>query len=68
MMRVRAQGDLRPMAGNPQAMEQLRQILKSRETRYEQAAYQLDTSGKKIQTSRSELKELLVTNNVARQL
>ena len=68
MDRVRAQGDLRPMAGNPQAMEQLRQILKARETRYEQAAYQLDTSGKKIQTSRSELKELLVTNNVARQL
>jgi XRE family aerobic/anaerobic benzoate catabolism transcriptional regulator len=64
MDRVRAQGDLRPMAGNPQAMEQLRQILKAREVQYSQAAYQLDTSGKTIQTSRAELNDLLLTHNV----
>lgn len=65
MDRVRAQGDLRPMAGNPQAMEQLRQILKAREVQYEKAAYQLDTSGRLIKTSRAELLELILTHNVA---
>ena len=65
MDRVRAQGDVRPMAGNPQAMEQLRQILKAREVQYGRAAYQLDTSGKTIQVSRAELNELLRTFNVA---
>ncbi|WP_432817074.1 helix-turn-helix transcriptional regulator [Sulfitobacter sp. JB4-11] len=65
MDRVRAQGDLRPMAGNPQAMEQLRQILKAREIHYSQATYQLDTSGKTIQTSRAELNALLLAHRVA---
>jgi len=64
MERVRAQGDLRPMAGNPQAMAQLRQILKAREVHYTKAAYQLDTSGKTIQTSRAELNQLLRAHNV----
>ena len=64
MDRVRAQGDLRPMAGNPQAMEQLRQILRAREEHYAKAAYQLDTSGKSIQVSRAELNELLKTHDV----
>ena len=66
MDRVRAQGDLRPMAGNPQAMEQLRQILKVREVHYVQAAHQLDTSGKTIQSSRAELSTLLLSHNVAK--
>jgi XRE family aerobic/anaerobic benzoate catabolism transcriptional regulator len=44
MARVRAQGDERPMAGNPEAMEQLRSILTSREALYERAQAQLDTS------------------------
>lgn len=65
MNRVRAQGDLRPMAGNPQAMAQLRQILESREARYARAAYQLDTGGKSVEVSRDELRALLVDNNVA---
>lgn len=64
MERVRAQGDLRPMAGNPQAMEQLRQILRAREEHYAKAAYQLDTSGKSIKTSRAELNGLLQTHGV----
>ena len=64
MDRVRAQGDLRPMAGNPQAMEQLRQILKTRERHYAKASYQLDTSGQSIQTSRAELNALLKAHNI----
>lgn len=66
MERVRAQGDLRPMAGNPQAMEQLRQILRTREEHYAKAAFQLDTSGKTIQTSRAELNALLQTHDVVK--
>jgi len=66
MDRVRAQGDLRPMAGNPQAMEQLRQILKTRERHYAKASYQLDTSGQNIQTSRAELNALLKAHNISK--
>lgn len=44
MARVRAQGDERPMAGNPAAMQQLRSILTSREDQYRQAAATLNTS------------------------
>jgi len=59
MQRVRAQGDLRPMAGNPRAMEQLREILIARESRYAQSEHHLDTSGKAIETSLSELHQLV---------
>tara|TARA_R110002110_G_scaffold211304_1_gene424017 strand:- start:38822 stop:39736 length:915 start_codon:yes stop_codon:yes gene_type:complete len=65
MDRVRKQGDMRPMADNPQAMVQLRQILRSREAQYGQADYQLDTSGKSVQDSRISLKDLLLSNGVA---
>ncbi|MBR9652434.1 helix-turn-helix transcriptional regulator [Thalassobius aquimarinus] len=44
MDRVRAQGDERPMAGNPEAMAQLKSILQSREVLYERAEAMLDTS------------------------
>ncbi len=56
MSRVRAQGDERPMAGNPEAMDQLRSILRSREALYDKALAHLDTSGK---TEKASLKELL---------
>ena len=56
MSRVRAQGDERPMAGNPEAMEQLRAILHSREALYDKAMAHLDTSGRSAKAS---LKELL---------
>ncbi len=59
MDRVRAQGDVRPMQGNPQAMIQLRQILKSREALYAQADHVLDTSGKTVDVSQSELSDLI---------
>lgn len=45
MARVRAQGDERPMAGQPSAMAQLKSILQAREVLYERAHAQLDTSG-----------------------
>ncbi|MBR1139345.1 MULTISPECIES: helix-turn-helix transcriptional regulator [Bradyrhizobium] len=46
MERVRAQGDLRPMSGNPQAMDELKSILASREELYAQAELMVDTSGR----------------------
>lgn len=64
MARVRAQGDMRPMAGNPQAMEQLKEILVARESRYGQADYQLNTSGKTLDASLAELCELIQSHNI----
>ncbi len=64
MDRVKAQGDTRPMAGNPQAMIQLREILKAREVLYEQADYELDTNGKSVVDSKTELLHLLSYNEV----
>jgi len=55
MSRVRAQGDERPMADNPEAMEQLKSILTSREVLYEKALAQLDTSNKSKELSLGEL-------------
>jgi len=59
MSRVRAQGDERPMAGNPEAMEQLRLILTSREALYSKALAQLDTSGQGVQDSLDRLVALI---------
>ena len=59
MTRVRAQGDERPMAGNPEAMAQLRSILTSRETLYARAEAQLDTSGKTVEASLADLLSLI---------
>ena len=55
MQRVLAQGDLRPMAGNEQAMEDLRAILTEREPAYSRADSVLDTSGRAPQDSMAEL-------------
>lgn len=44
MSRVRDQGDERPMAGNPEAMSELREILTSREALYARAEIAIDTS------------------------
>lgn len=59
MTRVRAQGDERPMAGNPEAMAQLREILASREALYEKAQAQLDTSGKTEEESLEDILALI---------
>ncbi|MGB0505958.1 MAG: helix-turn-helix transcriptional regulator [Pikeienuella sp.] len=59
MDRVRAQGDERPMAGNPEAMQQLKTILKSRESLYAEAQVHLDTSGIDPATSLAQLLEIV---------
>lgn len=59
MARVRSQGDERPMAGNPEAMEQLKSILTSREAHYGQAQVHLDTTGASPQASLDQLVKLV---------
>jgi XRE family aerobic/anaerobic benzoate catabolism transcriptional regulator len=51
MARVVAQGDMRPMAGHAQAMEDLRNILVAREPLYGKADAVVDTSGTAAETS-----------------
>ena len=59
MARVLAQGDLRPMADNREAMRDLRQILAAREQEYGRAEAQLDTSGCSVAQSAGELVKLV---------
>jgi XRE family transcriptional regulator, aerobic/anaerobic benzoate catabolism transcriptional regulator len=59
MSRVVAQGDLRPMASNPRAMEDLMSILRSREPLYAKADVTLLTSGKTPEQSLAELTDLI---------
>jgi XRE family aerobic/anaerobic benzoate catabolism transcriptional regulator len=49
MERVLQQGDLRPMAGNREAMEDLKAILRTRTPFYAKADIDFDTSGKSVQ-------------------
>ena len=62
MARVLEQGDFRAMAGNDQAMEDLRRILEAREPLYRQADMELDTSGSSVTESFSRLKTTLQSN------
>lgn len=55
MRRVLAQGDLRPMAGSQQAMDDLRRILEERTELYGRADLILDTTGVKPEKSVREL-------------
>lgn len=59
MARVRAQGDERPMAGNPQAMQTLRGLLQNREALHARADVQLDTSGQPVEASLQHLLALI---------
>jgi len=61
MNRVRAQGDNRPMAGNPNAMKELRNILSSREEQYSRADAQVDTSNASAVESLSALLGVIKT-------
>lgn len=47
MSRVVAQGDLRPMEGSAEAMEDMRRILDAREPLYSKADFTLDTTGQR---------------------
>jgi XRE family aerobic/anaerobic benzoate catabolism transcriptional regulator len=55
MRRVIAQGDLRPMADNAEAMADLERILAGREALYRRADAQVDTAGKTLDETLEEL-------------
>jgi len=51
MSRVAAQGDLRPMAASPEAMEDLKRILEGRSAFYSKADLSIDTSAQDVDES-----------------
>ena len=59
MARVVAQGDMRPMAGNREAMEDLRRMLTERDALYGRADAILDTSGKTQEQTLADLVDLV---------
>jgi len=64
MSRVAAQGDLRPMQNNPQAMVQLKYMLTTREALYAKAEYTLDTASTSLTKSQEELRRLIASHNI----
>jgi len=60
MARVMAQGDLRPMAGNDEAMDDLKRILAAREGLYGKADAVIDTSGETPQASFARLRDAVL--------
>ena len=56
MARVIAQGDLRPMAGNAEAMDDLHRILRAREPLYRRADAIVDTAGRDVAASLARLR------------
>ena len=65
MARVVAQGDTRPMAGNQEAMDDLRRILDGRATLYGQADASVDTTQESIELSLAELKRAAGSETIA---
>jgi XRE family aerobic/anaerobic benzoate catabolism transcriptional regulator len=59
MARVIAQGDLRPMAGNREAMDDLRRILANREPLYAQADVTIDSAGHTVEETYANLRRAL---------
>ena len=59
MARVIAQGDMRPMAGNAQAMDDLKRILQSRAALYGQADSIVNTASRSARQSLKELRRAL---------
>jgi len=62
MQRVIDQGDLRPMAGNDDAMSDLQRILKEREPFYAKAHHILDTSTASVEDCAAELDKITRCN------
>jgi len=60
MSRVAAQGDLRPMQGHSEAMDDLKRILEAREPLYRKADLTLDTAGDDPQQSLSKLRQAVL--------
>ena len=56
MARVAAQGDLRPMAASPEAMEDLKRILEGRSAFYSKADISINTSAQNVEASFQRLK------------
>jgi XRE family aerobic/anaerobic benzoate catabolism transcriptional regulator len=56
MRRVAAQGDLRPMTGNTEAMEDLRRILEGRSALYARADLTIDTSRQSLRLTFEDLR------------
>jgi len=61
MARVVAQGDIRPMAGNAQAMDDLRRILDARAALYGQADAVVNTAGRNVEQSLRDLRKTVRT-------
>jgi XRE family transcriptional regulator, aerobic/anaerobic benzoate catabolism transcriptional regulator len=59
MARVTAQGDLRPMAGNNEAMQDLRGILAGRAAFYSKAEMQLNTSAAPLAATFAQLRQMV---------
>jgi XRE family aerobic/anaerobic benzoate catabolism transcriptional regulator len=59
LRRVAAQGDLRPMAGNKEALEDLKSILAGRAAFYSKAEFRLDTSAAALEPTFVALRELV---------
>ena len=59
MARVVAQGDTRPMAGNVEAMDDLRRILDGRAVLYGQADATVDTAGRTIERCLKDLRKVI---------
>jgi len=57
MSRVIAQGDMRPFKGRSAALGEIRKLLQDREQLYARAGATIDTSGKSVKRSLSELKK-----------
>ena len=68
MKRVMAQGDMRPMANNARAMQDLVSILKSREPLYARAEATITTTGKSPEQNLTELLRLIAVPNTGMQL
>ncbi|HET9351884.1 MAG TPA: helix-turn-helix transcriptional regulator [Burkholderiales bacterium] len=61
MTRVIAQGDMRPFKGSSAALDEIRQLLADRDRLYGRADLVLDTSGKTVRSSLSQLISLVKT-------
>ena len=64
MARVRAQGDLRPMEGNPAAMDQLKALLEARTPEYERAFAQVATTTRPVQSSVNDLLAIIAKHRL----
>ena len=63
MARVIAQGDMRPMSGNREAMDDLRRILAARDSLYAKADAAIDTSSRSVDEAFAELRRTVTATH-----